>query len=282
MLAEGDAAGAADLLTQILERVPAWVPARMALAAAEERLGHLKAAAEAFAEADALDPAGLFGAGLHLARLRPDAVPAAMPDAYVAALFDGYAPRFERHLVENLGYRAPALMAEDLRVHCGERRFGQALDLGCGTGLMGRAIRGRVDALDGVDLSSSMVAQAAATGLYLDLQVGGIGQHLAGTAGGIYDLVLAADVFAYVGALDRVMAEVARVLVLDGVTAFTLQRSERESIRLGSDLRFSHSAEYIRAIGAEAGLELLGMRNASIRRERGIDVPGLVVVARKP
>ena len=34
----------------------------------------------------------------------------AMPQAYVQALFDQYAPRFESSLVGDLGYRGPALL----------------------------------------------------------------------------------------------------------------------------------------------------------------------------
>ena len=33
-----------------------------------------------------------------------------MPQAYVQALFDQYAPRFEASLVGDLGYRGPALL----------------------------------------------------------------------------------------------------------------------------------------------------------------------------
>ena len=39
LMADGDAAAAADLLRQALELVPDWVPALMALALAEERRG---------------------------------------------------------------------------------------------------------------------------------------------------------------------------------------------------------------------------------------------------
>ena len=34
----------------------------------------------------------------------------AMPQAYVRALFDQYAPKFETALVDDLGYRGPALL----------------------------------------------------------------------------------------------------------------------------------------------------------------------------
>ena len=98
--------------------------------------------------------------------------PGALPQAYVARLFDDYAPRFDKHLTKNLGYRAPALIAEALSAVASGRRFASALDLGCGTGLMGEALRGRVDRLTGVDLSAAMIAKARERGVYDELVVG--------------------------------------------------------------------------------------------------------------
>ena len=90
--------------------------------------------------------------------------PGALPQAYVTRLFDDYAPRFDAHLTENLGYRAPALIAEALTAVAPGRRFASALDLGCGTGLMGTPLRERVDCLAGVDLSAAMIAKARERG----------------------------------------------------------------------------------------------------------------------
>ena len=47
--------------------------------------------------------------GLRLMRLGAEPV-SAMPPAYVRALFDQYAPKFETALVDDLGYRGPALL----------------------------------------------------------------------------------------------------------------------------------------------------------------------------
>ena len=270
ILSEGDAAGAADLLRQTLERTPHWVPAWMALGSAEERGGNVAAAAEAYRTAADLDPSGLFGARLHLACIAEEDASGIMPSAYVRALFDDYAARFDQHLVVGLSYRGPALLTKALTGRCGERRFVAALDLGCGTGLMGAAVRDRVDSMDGVDLSPLMLDKARLAGLYRTLTNDEITRHLAGLAAHAYDLVLAADVLVYIGALGVVLNEVAA------------QESHGEAFRLGSELRFSHSAGYVRDTIAQAGLDLLTLSGASTRRERGEDVPGLVVVARKP
>lgn len=133
--AEGDHAAAADLLQQTLEIASRWAPAWFALGEAREALGEHGAAAEAFAQALDCEPDDSQGAALRLARLRGD-TPANPPEAYVRDLFDQYASRFEQHLVSDLGYRAPQVIADALMRLCGERgrdmRFRAALDLEIG------------------------------------------------------------------------------------------------------------------------------------------------------
>lgn len=275
----GDAAGAADLLGQILERVPAWLPAWMALAAAHEALGDRAAAEQAWIAATPFDPDGRHAAALHVARLRNPANPE-LPPAYVSALFDDYAPRFDRHLVDHLSYRGPAVILQAIQEAGGPPRFGCGLDLGCGTGLMGRAIRARVDHLVGVDLSAAMVAEAARTGLYDRLGVTPLTAALAATPADSLDLVLAADVFVYCGRLEGIFAGIARAMAPGGLLAFTVQKGEGDPM-LGDDLRVAHSPDYLRAALAAAGLAIARLDDISTRTEKGHPVPGLVVVARK-
>ena len=165
--AKGDLAGAADLLTQALELAPGYASAWFALGEVREKLGDRDGAIAAFREAAQADRQDRHGATLHLIRLgaRP---PAAMPEGYVRALFDGYAPAFDRALTEGLGYRAPELLLRAVQAaHPGTpMKFGSVLDLGCGTGLAGAAFRPFCDWLVGVDLSPAMLAQARTKGLY--------------------------------------------------------------------------------------------------------------------
>lgn len=278
--AEGDHAAAADLFAQTVERVPQWAPAWLALGLARERLDDREAAFGALRRARNLDPSGRLGAELHLARLEGRSSPT-MPAAFVQILFDQYADRFDDHLVEGLHYRGPALIADALR-RSGHLSFEKALDLGCGTGLMGRALAGRVETLDGVDLSPRMIEQAQRTGLYRTLSVGDLLDHLARTPAGHYDLVLAADVLVYIGALDAVMAGACKVLRPGGTLAFTVQALVADDgFALGPDLRFSHARAYIERALAQAGFGALVLEEKSTRQDGGVDVPGLVIVARR-
>ncbi len=276
---DGDHAAAADLFAQVTERVPGWGPGWAALGDARERSGDPAGARQAWARAAPLDPTGALGAEAHLARLDGRA-PAALPATYVRALFDDYAPRFDRHLVEALDYRGPAVLVDALERAAPGRRFARALDLGCGTGLMGLALRGRADRIDGVDLSPAMAVLARATGAYAAVAVGSLEDALAVADAGSLDLVVAADVLVYLGDLAPVFAGAARAVRRDGLLAFTVQAlAEGDGFALGPDMRFSHAPGDVEGALRGVGFEPRLLEPASTRRERGAPMSGLVAVA---
>src|SRR5450759_2597885 len=106
---KGDLVAAADLLLQATELAPGFASAWFTLGETRERLGERDAAIEAFRKAEIADPEDRHGARLRLMLLGAAQL-AAMPPAYVRALFDQYAAKFEAALVDDLGYRGPALL----------------------------------------------------------------------------------------------------------------------------------------------------------------------------
>ncbi len=282
LLAEGDAVAAADLLEQTLELVPDWAAGWFALAVAREACSDTEAAIVALRRCAECDPADALGAHLHLARLGAAAPPDAPPRAYVRDLFDAYAGTFEQALVGSLGYRAPALIVAALAAMDPARRYSHALDLGCGTGLMAEALAGRVDAIDGVDLSSAMVEIARAKRLYSRLAVGDVIDDLNDQPKGTYDLVTAADVLCYLGDLAPVVTAVARVLRGAGVLAFTVEAASAGDFTLRDSLRYCHGAGYVRRVADMAGLRVAALTSADLRNDRGMPVAGLVGVFTQP
>ena len=277
--AAGDHAAAADLFAQSLERAPDFAHAAFGLAVACGQLGRREEACAAFALAVVLAPADELGASLHLARLQGTGAPPAPPPAYVAALFDEYAPSFDTHLTQALGYDGPQVLLAAV-VRLSARRFAVLLDLGCGTGLAAAAFEALTDVRAGVDVSAGMVAQARAKGLYDRLAVGDAVDFLAAEPEAGADLVLAADVLPYVGELGGMMRAAARVLRPDGLFAFTAQLGQA-GVELGSDLRYAHSPAYLAGAAYAAGLRIMSLEMASVRRDRGIPVPGLAAVLAK-
>jgi predicted TPR repeat methyltransferase len=275
--AEGDWRVAAEMVEQALERAPDWPPALFALGEARARLGDANGAAKAFRASLAADPADALGAAGRLALLGQGDPPHDLPRAYVARLFDDYAPRFDRHLVEELAYRGPALIAAAIDAVAPGRRFVRALDLGCGTGLAGAPLRGRVARLEGVDLSPAMLAKARERGLHDALEAADIVDHLR-RFGAAFDLIVAADALAYLGDLLPVFAATATALAPGGLFAFTVETFAGEGYRLGETMRFVHAPAYVEACAAAAALSPRFVEASAARREKGADALGLTAV----
>ncbi|CAN7618093.1 methyltransferase domain-containing protein [Phyllobacterium sp. LjRoot231] len=275
----GDHGAAADLMRQALEITPNWTAGLFRLGEMHEAAGQGDAAAEAWRKLLQLDPDDRFGAGLKLAAAGHTAVPETPPTAYVETLFDAYAPTFETALLDRLEYRVPELLANAIKVAVSERRFHSVLDLGCGTGLMGPYFRAYADHLGGMDLSEAMLQKATEKQIYDSLAKGDVNEL--DTPAQSTDLIIAADVFVYVGDLHRAFANVARALAPDGLFAFSVENHlGDDELILQRSLRYTHSEGYVRRLLAENSMTLLTLQRETIRLDRGEPLQGLIVVAR--
>jgi predicted TPR repeat methyltransferase len=198
-------------------------------------------------------------------------------DAYVAALFDVYAPSFDDSLRGFLAYRAPERLMEAVRATLGERRDLEVLDLGCGTGLAGPLLRPFARQLEGIDLSTGMLAKARERGVYDVLRAGEITAELAASTRP-QDLIVAVDVLVYFGALEQLFEHVARRLAPGGLFAFTVEKSTEPGYRLLPSARYAHHLDYLRGCARAAGLRPVVEREATLRKQAGQPVTGHVVV----
>ena len=204
-LLAGDAAEAERLARAALARGGVDGAVHSVLAHALVTQDRLAEAGPHFAAAARLAPDSPYLA--HLAAASGGTAPDRAPEGYVAALFDGYAPHFEAALL-GLGYRVPGLIRRAVErllpaVAAGGAPLGPVLDLGCGTGLAGVALSDLLHGpLTGVDLSRRMLEQAAAKGIYARLRQADLAAVLR-EAGEAYALIIAADVFCYLGDLRR-------------------------------------------------------------------------------
>jgi predicted TPR repeat methyltransferase len=211
-----------------------------------------------------------------LASLGTLASPPTAPRSYVQALFDDYADGFDQHLVDVLGYQAHRQLVTPLAGLQGQA-FESALDLGCGTGLCGPLLRPIVRQLAGLDLSQAMLDQAAARGVYDRLIKADLVDHLRSTPER-HDLVVAADVFIYVGELEAVFAGVVRVLRPGGVFCFSVEHAPDERpVALNAQMRYAHSLPYLQGLAQRHGLRLLRSVAEPIRQGRNHSIPGLYV-----
>lgn len=279
LFASGDHAAASELMADIMILAPSWATGWFRLGEMREAAGEIAGATDAWREALRLDPADRLGAALKLERVGAIENAGGISSAFAETLFDQYAGKFDAELVQKLGYRVPELITEALRA-TGRLSFAHALDLGCGTGLMGERLRAMTSFLEGGDLSENMLKKARAKGVYdrlarQDLLTFEPERNSA-------DLVTAADVFLYVGRLERIFSEVAAALVPGGLFAFSVERHDGPGdLQLGESRRYAHAADYLRRLLAESGFDLVTMEDAVIRRDRGVDVTGMIVVAER-
>jgi predicted TPR repeat methyltransferase len=198
------------------------------------------------------------------------------PADYVTELFDSYAPRFEAHLVNVLDYKVPAQLAE-LVAAAGHtpRRAWQVIDLGCGSGLGGAAFRGFARHLVGSDLSPRMVEIARRRGIYDELHVEDLTATLR-RAGADIDLVVAADVFIYVGALEEPFRAASSALRPGGLLAFSTERCEGDGYRLLPSSRYAHADSYIRGLAHRDGFAVREARDTVLRIEQAEPVSGML------
>lgn len=205
-----------------------------------------------------------------------EATPAQPPRAYVEALFDEYADDFQSHLIQHLKYQAHETLLAPLRV--GGQRFPLVLDLGCGTGLCGQLIRPHADVVDGVDLAQAMVEQARASGAYRRVEQGDLLGFLR-SKNELADLVIAADVFIYVGALDEVFAAVRQRLQPGGCFAFSVElASDGQDLQLRPSLRYAHSLRYVERLAQANGFRVRQTWQAPLREDQRKPVMGLYVL----
>ena len=287
MLAEsGEPQGAAELMEQALELVPGWAAGWFSLATYRDKAGDAAGAREALRTVLALDHGDLFGAGLKLALLGGAEVPDQPSSRYVERLFDDYADRFETSLVEKLDYSVPQKLAALIGAISG--RFRLAVDLGCGTGLLGPEIRDRVDRLEGFDLSRNMLAKAAEKGAYehlgqadLSLDAERSGLFGDGLPAHRADLVTAADVLMYLGNLESVFSLVSALAAPGAAFAFSVEDAgEGDGFLLRDSLRYAHGETYVRSLCDRHGLSVETVERSVIRMDVGKPVHGILFVTR--
>ncbi|MDA4848386.1 methyltransferase [Hoeflea poritis] len=255
-----------------------------------EKAGDREGAAEAYRRVLALDPQDHGGVAIRLAAMGLGGTPDRMPDAYVATLFDQHADDFDDILVEQLRYCVPLQLREVLRAH-GDRRFAHVLDLGCGTGLAGLALRDVAGHLTGVDLSERIVELAFDREIYDDLYVGeavGFLEEFEDDDGHRpnWDLIVATDVFPYLGAIEPIVSAAAKRLNPSGHFGFSTETLDNAAFggkdyKVGQRQRFAHALSYLRSVLEQNGFSLIELQQIAVRLEDGEPVPGHLVLARR-
>ncbi|MGL4232263.1 MAG: methyltransferase domain-containing protein [Casimicrobium sp.] len=200
-----------------------------------------------------------------------------------ASIFDSYADKFDRHLVKDLGYGAPLLIADHVHKRFGTQSF-NFLDLGCGTGLVAEALKPLNANGVGVDISKKMLLKAEKKQIYSHLLYGDIPAVLKNLNEESFDLVIAADVFSYLGDLNDIIKRIFAILRGDGMLCFTIEIDDQNpdsTSTATSSMRSRHGARAVNQSLAEGGFKNVASYPFVMRYEAGTPVDASIVVAFK-
>ncbi len=144
--------------------------------------------------------------------------------AGVRSYYDGWTESYERD-VTSWGYNAPAAAVELIASRV--KPEAQILDAGCGTGLVGRALRSRgYHDVVGVDLSPESLDRAAETYSYRALAEVDFNNLPTNLAESSFSALLSIGVLTYVSDVDALLREFCRVVEPSG----TIVVSERTDL----------------------------------------------------
>jgi predicted TPR repeat methyltransferase len=216
-----------------------------------------------------------------LVSLRDAAPPPRAPDRCIVQLYARFAEFYEQNMCGDLEYQGPAKLSEALDAELDATTDLDVVDLGCGTGLAGPQLRRRARRLVGIDLSPDMVARAATTGVYDELEVAELTEWLTRSTGTEFDLIAACDTLIYFGDLRQVLTPAAHRVRGGGRIAFTVERGDSAPFQLTDSGRYVHTESHVRAAADDAGLTVSSVRETVLRYEYGEPVAGLVVVLRR-
>lgn len=202
------------------------------------------------------------------------------PQKYVQTLFDVYAETFEEDLVDNLQYKTPFQIAELIEAYFPNRIFHKYFDAGCGTGLCGEACKNLTRQRTGVDLSVKMLNKAEEKNIYNQLILGDVIHELSQREGKI-DLITAADVIIYLGALEPFFAASFQKLRSKGIMAFSVELCE-QSFKLCESGRYAHSVAYVKENAQACGFEIIAVCKENIRKNMGEWIEGALFLCQKP
>ncbi len=227
-------------------------------------MGEEERAVEAYKQALALNPndaeALFMLATINEALLPEEKRPQTMPPEMAQDYFEKVAVDYD-HMQRNMGYQGHVAMDDALRQYIDTTRTNfHVLDLGCGTGLCGYLLADIAGHLTGVDFTRGMLEQAmerkrkSGADVYDRTILRDIREFLAEQQQEHFDIVMAAHVFNYVGALDKVIAGVAKSMQPEGLFGFQVESYKGTNFGMNPRVgRFGHTDTYIQSLIAANG-----------------------------
>lgn len=214
-----------------------------------------------------------------LSALTQQQTPTTAPADYVQHLFDQYAPYYDQHLALYLHYRVPQTLYQLIDIELNTESMGTVLDLGCGTGLCGEWFKPKATTLIGIDLAENMLTIARNKKIYDELKQISVLQALDEYQA--LDVIIAADVFTYLGDLEDVFSKAHAALTEKGLFAFTVEKTHKAPYVLQKTIRYAHTKNYLQSLIDKNNFHVVRFDNISLRKHFDKTIEGYLVVLKK-
>ena len=184
---------------------------------------------------------------------------------YSEILFDAFADNYD-DVLQRIDYRLADKIAEII-----QNIDGKIADLGCGSGLVGAALKANDKrTLIGVDISSEMLKKAEKTGKYDKLIKSDIIEFLRQKPEA--DLLVAADVLCYIGDLEPFLAAAEKYKMCFSVEDLP----DRDGYVMQPSGRYAHSQKYIENLLKKHNITNFSSFTTLIRKEDEKDIIGRI------
>ena len=187
---------------------------------------------------------------------------------YTENLFELFADNYEL-VMSNLGYSVPLAMARILG-----NVEATIVDLGCGSGLVGQAIKNAKNHIIGVDISKNMLKIAETKNVYDELICADILDYLKYPNNA--EWFVAADVFNYIGNLEEILKLLKYKKILFSIEIL----KSSEEYKLSNTGRFVHNPEYVKKLLRVNGFKNIIEHNLILRHENNEPVEGILFEAK--
>ncbi len=211
-------------------------------------------------------------------------LPHTYPVPLAIRVFTALAPKYEDTQLSQ-HYCSPLSLFEALKPLLPQSPVEEALDIGCGTGLLGDFLRPHAGQLIGIDVTPAMTERAImrydSQGLriYDDVVTDDLRAYMHRLNRPLYNLIAGAGVMSYVGGLAAVFDGVGGALQPGGLFAFTTDPWPGEAYGFIRDReRFGHSEGYVRQQAQRVGLTVERIAPCKLSQKE----EGLVCILRKP
>ena len=188
----------------------------------------------------------------------------ALDKVFIQKFFNHFADTYEL-VLQNVGYQLPRNFRRgDVK--------GTIVDLGCGSGLIGEALKTPQNQIIGIDLSPKMLALAKKKNIYAALVENDITDYLQNNLPPETALITAADVFCYLENPEEIIRLCAPHRLI-----FSIETSaETPNFTLSETGRYKHNPLYINNILTKHGYTSIKQTPLTLRTENGKPVEGVI------